>query len=225
MKASIIITQASRTLFDASNVRWTADELLDYVNEGQQAIVLLRPDANAVNATVQLLGGTRQQIPDNGARLLRVTRNMGADGAKPGRAVRECARDVLDNATPDWHYAGAALTVQHFIYDNIDPKRFYVYPCVRGDVGQNAACQVEIIYSAIPARAADANDVLTLTDQYLPPLLDYVLYRAFSKDTSYAGNIQRAAQHLQAFANALQVNMKMEWGATASADPAAGGAR
>lgn len=222
MKGSDIITPAARTLFDKTNVRWEADELLDYVNDGQLATVLLRPDANSINEVVQLKGGTLQSIPAGGIRLLRVTRNMGADGNTPGRAIRECSRDVLDNSVPDWHYANAALAVQHYIFDNADPKRFYVYPCVQGTEGAPANCEIEIIYSAAPARAQTADDVLTLGDQYQPALIDYVLYRAFTKDTNFAGNIQRANAHLQAFSAALGANMKIEWGATKPADPAAG---
>lgn len=221
MKASDIITPVARTLFDQTNVRWTVDELIDYINDGQQAIVLLRPDANAINANVALVGGTKQSIPSGGIRLLRVTRNMGSDGNTPGRAIRECEREALDNEVPDWHYARAAKVTQHFVFDNIDPRHYYVYPAATGAQGvPQTDCNIEIIYSATPAKAATADDVLTLGDQYLPPLTDYVLYRAFTKDTNYAGNIQRASSHLQAFANALQVNMKIEWGATTPSDPA-----
>ena len=37
---------------------------------------------------------------------------------------------------------------------------------------------------------------------------DYVLYRAYTKDSEYAGNAARAQAHYAAFANALGVEIK-----------------
>jgi hypothetical protein len=37
-----------------------------------------------------------------------------------------------------------------------------------------------------------------------------MLYRAYSKDTDYAGNVQRATAHYQAFATALGVKTKID---------------
>lgn len=40
------------------------------------------------------------------------------------------------------------------------------------------------------------------------PLIDYVLYRMFSKDSEYAGNAARAQAHYTAFANSLGMEIK-----------------
>lgn len=212
MLASDIISRASRILFDNTKVRWPESELLDYISDGQRAIVLLRPDANAKNAVLQLVAGSRQSIPADGIRLLRVVRNMGANGASPGRAIREVSRLALDSERPDWHFANPGATVEHYTFDNMDPKRFYVHPSVAASPGT----QVEVIYSAIPAAATAAGQTLDLGDHYLNPVLDWVLYRAYSKDATYAGNMQRAGHHLQSFGNTLQVNMTVEFAATLS---------
>ena len=52
-------------------------------------------------------------------------------------------------------------------------------------------------------------------DIYTNALQDYILYRAYTKDTEYAGNAARAQAHYQAFVNALTV----EANATAVASP------
>jgi hypothetical protein len=41
-------------------------------------------------------------------------------------------------------------------------------------------------------------------------MLDYMLYRAYSKDAEYAANAQRAVAHFQAFQNALGVKSQTE---------------
>lgn len=210
MLASDIITRASRILFDNTKVRWPENELLDYISDAQRAIVQLRPDANAKNAVVALVAGSRQSIPTGGIRLLRVVRNMGSAGTTPGRAIREVSRLALDSERPDWHYTNPSSTVEHYTFDNMDPMRFYVHPSVAASPGT----RVELIYSAVPAAVTAANQTLELADQYINPVLDWTLYRAYSKDATYAGNMNRASHHLQSFANTLQVNMTVEFAAT-----------
>lgn len=220
MLASDILNRASRTLFDLTNVRWPESELLDYIEDGQHAIILHRPDANAVNETIQLSIGTRQTLPDGaglnatkpkGIRFLRAVRNMG-NGNTPGRAIRECSRVALDNEEPDWHAAGnASATIQHYIFDNVDPRHFYVYP-----PASSTAVNIEVVYSALPGAVNASTDTLTLPDQYINAIYDWVLYRAYSKDASYAGNLQRAQHHLQAFAAYLGVTMQIEFAAASS---------
>lgn len=211
MLASDIITRTSRTLFDVTQVRWPVSELLDYTTDGERQIVLVRPDAAPKNEPVRMVGGSRQQLPAGAARLLRVTRNMGSAGTTPGRAVRFVNREALDTENPDWHFANPGLSVQHFFHDNVDPTRFYVYPPVSGAVGTPASLYLECIYSAIPAAVTATNQTLTLPDHYINPIVDWVLFRCYTKDASYAGNMQRAASHLSNFANALQVTMRAEW--------------
>jgi hypothetical protein len=211
MLASDIITRASRTLFDNTQVRWTPTELLDYITDAERQIVLLRPDASPKNEAIRMLGGTRQELPAGGIRLLRVVRNMGGAGTTPGRAIRPVSRDALDTENPLWHTATPALVVQHYFFDNVDPRRFYVYPSVTGTVGQPASCYVEAIYSVNPAVVTSTSQTLTLGDHYLNPVLDWVLFRCYSKDASYAGNMERARSHQLNFAGALQVTMATEW--------------
>jgi hypothetical protein len=211
MLASDIITRCSRTLFDNTQVRWPTAELLDYITEAERQIVLLRPDAAPKNEAVRMVGGTRQELPAGAARLLRVVRNMGTAGTAPGRAVRFADREALDNENPDWHTQSPSLVVQHFFHDNVDPRRFYVFPPVTGTNGTPASCYVECIYSAIPAAVTTSGQTLTLPDQYINPVVDWVLFRAYTKDASYAGNIQRAQMHIANFSTALGVTMRAEW--------------
>jgi hypothetical protein len=49
---------------------------------------------------------------------------------------------------------------------------------------------------------------ISLPDIYGNALGDYVLYRAYTKDSEYAGNAQRAVAHYTAFANALGIEIK-----------------
>ncbi|MBK8583232.1 MAG: hypothetical protein IPL86_15875 [Flavobacteriales bacterium] len=219
MQVSDIISRVERTLFDITNVRWPEAELIDYINDAQQAVILARPDANSKNVTMPLAVGTRQTIPSDagrvGIRFLRLTRNVAGDL----RAIRESSRVALDNELPNWHTANPSTSIQHYVFDNVDPKIFYVYPPAA------SGAQVEIIYSALPAKATAVGDTLTLSDNYLNAVYDWVLYRCYSKDASYAGNLQRAQYHANAFAAQLGINMQTEFmaasGQQATPTPAA----
>lgn len=213
MIASDVTDRASRILFDITQVRWPKGELLDYVSDGQRQVVLYRPDANPSNKALQLVGGSRQTIPADGIRLLRVVRNMGVNGTTPGRAIRVVDRTALDNELPNWHVDGASNVIEHYVFDNVDRKHFYVYPPAAGTNNTPANVWVEAVYSATPPDVTDDAQTLALEDHYLNAILDWTLYRCYSKDASYAGNLARAGAHLQAFAAALDVNMKIEWNA------------
>lgn len=191
---------------DPSNIRWTVPELTDWANDAQREVVLFKPDACTKNESVALVAGTKQSIPAAGVRFIDMRRNMGANGSTPGRVIRQVAMSILDAEHPDWHSMTASAAVQHFAFDIRDPKTFYVYP-PQPATGMG---YVEIIYSQLPAALAATTDSIGIDDIYANILVDYMLYRAYSKDTDYAGNVQRATAHYQAFATALGVKTKID---------------
>jgi len=201
-----IIDRASIILQDSTNVRFPNAELLKFFNDAQKEVVLHRPDANMQNdATFDCVAGSKQTIPTTGLRLVDVVRNVG------GRAITQVDRKILDETLPDWHETTADATrkIEHFIFDPADPKHFYVYPKA------TAAFDLEIIYSAAPSEISISNfntdtTVISLDDVYANAILDYVLYRAYQKDSEFAGNAQRAMMHYQGFSNALGIKTQAD---------------
>ena len=161
------------------------------------------------NATVTCVAGTKQTLPANGAKLIEVIRNARAAGTK--RAVRMVNREILDAQMPGWHALAGVDDVLHFMYDPRDPRVFYVYPPA------TTSTQLDIVYAAYPTDIVEPADGATYTavtgnislpDIYGNVLQDYILYRAYTKDSEYAGNAQRAQAHYAAFANALGIEIK-----------------
>jgi hypothetical protein len=151
---------------------------------------------------VELIQGSKQTIPPDGNRFLDAVRNVTVAGVV-GRAVRIVEREILDAQLPDWHTETSSTSLKHFMFDERSPKTFYVYPpAVAGH-------KLEIVYSKSPTDIAsgdlNSTSILANEDIYSGVLLDYILYRAFSKDSEYAGNMQRAAVHYQMFANSLGI--------------------
>lgn len=202
-----VIDRVQVTLQDTTGIRWpVVGELVLFVNDAQREIALLKPDASATTANVQLVTGTRQTIPAAGNRLLTLVRNMSdtSGGATGGRAIRLVSGEVLNAQTPDWHNASASsgtdaahtTVVKHYVYDEQNPRVFYVYPGVAGNA------YAEIVYSANPSTVAQ-NGNLDIPDIFANAVTDYVLYRAYLKDAEYAANQTRAATHYNLFVNSL----------------------
>lgn len=210
LAVSEVVNRAARMLYDKTKVRWSEQELVDYCNDAELQTVQHRPDLAAHNTNVQLVAGTRQTIPADGIRFLKAIRNRGSAGATNGNAIRQAYMEALDSEVPDWHSRTTNSEVQHYVIDNADPKHFYVYP----GLANGATLFLEVLYARTPPAITSISDNFTLGRENLNALLDFVLYRAFSKDAEYAGNAQRAAMHAQAYAMALGIEMDIQWAVT-----------
>ncbi len=206
MKAQYVLDRVQDILQDTTGVRWPETELLRYLNDAQQEVVLQKPDASSENFSMQLRPGTRQVAPPNALRLLDVVRNMGLDGNTPGDAVTLIGRGVLDAQRRSWHSDPSTESVHHYIYDARDPKTFYVYPPVA-----SPPHHLEVVVSTAPNTVMSADEDLSLDDIYINVLIDYVLYRSYSKDADFAANLERALTHYQAFAQSLGIKTKGDY--------------
>lgn len=204
--AKSIIDKASIQLLDTGNTRWTRDELLGWVNDGQRQIVIMSPNATNKVSTYKLVAGTRQAIPADGWTLLEVIRFMGTDGTKPGRAIRLTSRELLDSFNPDWHDDCPTLIPRHYIVDPQDQTVFFVYPPNTGKA------YVQVNYSPVPVDLADEDQTIALNDIFETALLDYVLYRANSKDAEYAPGVALASGYLQTFMASMGIKSQSELG-------------
>lgn len=202
--AQSVINKAAIQLTDIGNTRWTRAELLDWLNQGQKQIVVMSPSATNKVSVVKLATGTRQSIPSDGWTLLELIRYMGTDGTKPGRAIRVTSRELIDSFNPNWHADAKSAVPKHYIFDAQDQTVFYVYP------PNNGQGYVQLNYSPVPPMITSESTVISVSDTFEPPLLDYILYRACSKDAEYAPGLQLAAGYLQTFMAAMQIKQTSE---------------
>jgi hypothetical protein len=207
--AQSIVRRVVETLQDSTSVRWPISELVRYLNDGQREVVLYRPDSMVTNAVLTCVAGTRQTLPSAGSKLIEIVRNVASTSAK--KAVRMINREILDAQTPGWHGLTGVVDITHFMYDPRDPRTFYVYPPA------TTSAQLDVVYAAYPTDITEPADGtlygsvsgnISLPDIYGNVLGDYILYRAYTKDSEYAGNAQRAQAHYGAFANALGIEIK-----------------
>lgn len=202
-----VIDKAEEILQDTSNVRWSQQTLLNYLNDGQREIVLFRPDASTTNESFTLAESAKQTLPVSGLRLLDIYKNLSPNKTP----VTIIERKILDDQVNDW-YSSTGLAVEHYIYNPVDPKSFYVYPYPSG-----GGHTIEIIYSSSPSNITISNfttdsTTISLDDTYANAILDYMLYRSYQKDSEYAGDLQRSASYYASFQNGLGIKTQADAG-------------
>ena len=205
--AQNVLQRVVITLLDPSAVRWPTAELVRYLNDGQRDIALVRPDSTSTTATLTLASGARQTLPSVGAKLLEVIRNT--SGTK--RAVRLVNRVVLDSQVPEWYNLTGVTEIKHYTYDPREPRIFYVYPPAAA-----ANASVELIYSAYPTDITEPNSTalytavtgnVSVADIYVNALVNYILYRAYSKDSENTQNAALASSFYQLYQSLLGIEL------------------
>ena len=199
MLAETIIQLVLTQVNDNSHVRWSLDDKLRWLNEGQRFVVTFRPDANAVNRVVTLVSGVKQTIPSTAIRFLRLYRNMGADGTTAGKGITFVDLDEMSRSTPDWPADTAEVTVSHYMNDTQDRQNYYVWPPVHA----STIVQVEGLFSDTPTDVPlegtyqPLTDKIAIADSYSNPLIDYILFRLYAADGE-GGSARLSALHMQA---------------------------
>lgn len=197
--AGNLIDQAAKVLQDETNIRWQRPELLDWLNAGQREVTMYKPDASSVVGTISLVAGSLQTIPTGGLKVLDVTRNMGPGGTTPGRAIRLTKREILDAGNPNWHSSAQKSEILHFMTDPRTPTRFYVYPPA-------SPTSVEAVYSITPTPCTGEQSQLSINEIYANTLLNYILFRAYSKDADFAENDPKSKAYYQLFATQVGIS-------------------
>lgn len=221
LKASTIMERAGILLLDPTYVRWTLPEMAGWIEEAVSSIVLVKPSASSGEIQLDLVAGTRQSLPDDESivLLLDIVRNVNRSTGAPGRAVKPVTRDSLDSLEPDWHSPAKVpykAVVRHFVYEQIVPRTFFVYP------GNDGTGSVEAHVSVLPPKitglvsiGADTSQIgtwdvdLGIGEEYQAAVLDYLMYRAFSKEDP-AASPQRAAGFYQSFATIIGLQTQVE---------------
>lgn len=206
MKVSDVISRVRNILNDAdsSGYRWTDAEMIDAINDAQGLIAIHRPDAFPVDEVATLVSGTKQTLPSGGYRLLDVIRNIGSDGTTPGRAIRPTDRDTLDAYDPYWHTNTKKNEVKNFVYDERNVNVYYVNPPV------NAGVKAQILYAKRPTTLTVTTNDLAIADAYFEAVVLFTLFRAYAKESDYAGNAQLAGNYLSLFASLLGIKLQKD---------------
>ena len=211
--------------------RWPEKELVQWLNDAQISIAKYLPLACSMVVSMKLRAGTLQSIatilaadakledgstpsaPIYGVQFLNPRRNMGSTGTAAGKAIRMVERDVMDSQDPDWH-TRTSSAVSSVIYDPMTPRNFSVTPGVTGTVWMQLA--LTAAPTAIPNTGTPGSELylasgastttISVEDEFVPELVDYVVARANLKDVKYASK-QTADLHTNRFLASLNAKV------------------
>ena len=257
-------------LQDDEGTRWNEGELLKWLNSAYQQTLLHRPDANAKSHKVYFPHAdachsineltTSTTITDStklssALRLMEVTRNLPAntDSAAENSdsdAIRNIDKRQFDDQRRGWTGVEANKRLQYYMYDERNPKEFYVYPRPKKFSEGSDASRVEVVVSEsvdphigeagpdgrlphpdpVPSNPTDDQraqypklQFIKLDDIYVEPLIDYIVARCYQKDADYAGNASLVQTHMALFREGLGVKTEADMAVAPVAAPPAGG--
>ncbi|AGG58038.1 structural protein [Vibrio phage douglas 12A4] len=194
-----IIQEVSFLANDEDQLRWPKEKLITYFNDAIKALVVRRPDCSIGDDEFICVAGTKQVGPVDMYRLIDIPMNI------DGPAIQgPYDRKILDDMDPSWRATTGEVEVELFTYDERNPTTFGIYP------GVAAGTKINIIYSKLPveitvAQIDDVDNPATTGVEELwdNALIDWMLYRCYSKDAEYSPNANRAMLHLNAFRTAI----------------------
>ena len=229
-----IINRVSFVTKDLSNVRWSLPELALWLNEAKDLIVAVSSRAAADYYVLTLKEGPQQDlrdaIPDKAWIMLfelvcNVDTANGVD-TPTGSTIRRVDRAALDDSYRTWRSQPPTATeVREYTQDARHAYAFTVRPPVAAGTKVYALAAAQPPACAILNSAGDAladpNETFPLAPGFDGPAVDYVLYRAFSKDVNDPASAGRAQTHFQAF----QSFVSAESGVYAATSVATGSAK
>lgn len=211
--------------------RWPEAELVVYANYAQRALAKYLPQAGSRVDAIRLTPGTKQDFtkvlaaniaPGDGStaadtygiEVLDFTRNMGADGLTPGRAIRATDRYAKDTADPDWNLASKATeVVREWLSDKALPRVAYVAP----PIPASPAVWVEVAWCAEPTRipaggepgselylfSGASTQLMGVQDQFIDDAHNYVVAMALLKGSKNVQNLPKSQLHAAAFVTSI----------------------
>lgn len=198
MTAQEIATAVRRLLIDeGATPQFSTAYILDLINEATPAILSLKPTALTTTENVTLGSGVRQTLPTGTIYLHDIIANVGS-----ALVIRRIDEEQLDVFQSNWRSVTATIAVEHYMYDETDPKSFQVYP------PNNGSGSVTVRVTKIPSKLVDINDTVALKDDFKPAYIYYVAYRIMDADSDEINNENRADRFYSRFAEALGVKIQ-----------------
>lgn len=205
MQAREIVEAAARELNDlepgAEYTRWSQPELLGHVTEAIAQLAVLKPTLFKTTITLPLGAGAQQKLPEYVESLDDIIFNLNVDGSL-GLPVLPGLFNLERTYGKGVCISEPYVVRSYAVHPNTD-SLFYVDP----PVPPTQTARVQAVVQIAPQVVATMDTPLELPSAspltYRNALLDWVLYRAFAKDTESQTSNDRSQQHFKAFYQAM----------------------
>lgn len=197
--ASSLFESCAFELNDVDYVRWTQSELAIYLTEAIASVATLKPTLFYSSLAIGLAPGAVQSVPGQYSELIDIVYNISPDGT-PGESINQGSFTVARafgrrSCPPADGYA-----VQTFSMHPENDKYFYVDPPVPpSPTGYAVQAVVQLAPNVITAPTDAVVMANTTPELYRNALKDWMLYRAFAKDTEDQSSFERSQGHYKAF--------------------------
>jgi len=197
MTPAEVITEVRKLIGDSRVTYRNSDAaLLGFVNQAVKRVALLRPDLFSTFAEMTCVSNeVNQSAPADSIRLIEVLQ------VKNGNALIETSREAMDQNYPVWPTISPAAATT-WMRNPRDPNKFFVFP-------KSPTSQVlNIEYAKSPAANTAATDnIPSLTDSYLPCVVDCVVFLVEAQSDSSVLS-KRAEMFYKMFTDALGVTVQ-----------------
>lgn len=205
-----VSTQLSDQRGAHAYTRWRREHLLEYLNQGLKEIGAYRPDAFAKTYRIDLVPGRKQSAP-NGDAVQSVSLGNGKDSMahKSSSELLKSFSAYHDAPTPLRTINGVIqYKVRSISRDKTDQSIFYVSPPV--PAGAKASLEIQV-NSRPPEYSGDYWDKpVGIEDKYYNNLIDFILARAYAKDTESQVSAAKSQRLLQLFYQAMGAKYKID---------------
>lgn len=201
-----VLEKVIGTLQDDSYTTWTLQDLVRYGNDGALDMHVRRPDLFNMDVDMALIAGVRQTLPVNGSKLIEITHNTVGENA-PVTLIQQA---LLNAQLPGWRSELQTLEIQHYMYDDRQPKVFDVFPPAKVGARLQTKFAAIPVDMPIPAPGAQLEDVagdINVPDLQSVALQHYITARCFA-ESSESGNLATAQTFFSLYASDLGVEIQ-----------------
>lgn len=188
---------------DPNGDAYPAPAIWDFIYDAEQTIANTRPDALNKTAAFTCTDGSRQDLSGTFSDAVNFldAHSIVLSGGDLGGVVRRVSMRDLDAIRPKWRTATRTNSLREFMHDKREPLIFHVNPPAL------SGAQLLISYSARPTAYPNVDETTrtSVGEQYLPMIMDWVLYRCFSKDEEGSVNSARALAYRKSFYEAMGI--------------------
>lgn len=198
MLCQVIIDSVNATINDPNNVVYSISQKISALNEAILATAMYRPDAAVIMTNISVTAGSKQTLPSDCVRLLKVVRNI--NNSQAGNSVRLMDINRISDRVVDWH-TKTGNDILEYGYDVINPLVFWVYPSLTSVTNRS----LEIIYQKALSPITLASETFPINDIYFPAVKEWMLYVLWGGDDEQSPNYNKALKRQESFFNLLQI--------------------
>jgi hypothetical protein len=202
MLASLPVNEVATILNDmepgSEHLRWPVPELLNYLSEAINAVVQGKPALFVAVVQLPLAPGSTQRLPEDYSRILDIHFNVNADGTEGPNVLPGVYN--LQQAFQKPGCPSSALIEVFSAYPGSE-RYFWVDPPVPRNLSYTPKVEALVMLAPQPVTSIDQPIVFpgASPQLYQSALVDWMLYRCYSKDQESATSFERSQAHFKAF--------------------------